>query len=132
MHPRFESYRSSKLGKAIEALARKPQRLIEYGLLSRLKMPAVIALSWDVEPLLRNLTNENRRDAKQYCGAVVGDVMRENGFEIINPRGSAQAGGVFTLGAVWGPADATHARAMRIAREGMKKYHETLKALAKS
>ena len=58
--------------------------------------------------------------------------MRENGYEIVNPRGSAQAGGVFTLGAVWGTADERHEEAMRIARAEMKKYAETMKALAKS
>ena len=66
MHPRFESYRNTELGKAIEALARKPERLTEYRLLSRLEMPGVIALSWDVEPLLRDLSEGDRRDAKQY------------------------------------------------------------------
>lgn len=132
MHPRFENYRSSKLGKAIETLARRPERLAEYRLLSRLQMPAVVALSWDMEPLLRHLSEAARRDAKQYCGAVVGDIMRENGYEIINSRGSAQAGGVFTLGAVWGSAIEAHERAMRIARKGMKRYHETFKTLAKS
>jgi hypothetical protein len=132
MHPRFESYRSTKLGKAIELLAHKPERLVEYRLLSRLGMPAVVALSWDVGPLLRGLSERDRRDAKQYCGAIVGDIMRENGYDIINPRGSAQAGGVFTLGAVWGNAGEAHDRAMQIAREGMKKYQQTFRALAKS
>jgi hypothetical protein len=132
MHPRFESYRNTELGKAIEALACTPERLTEYRLLSRLAMPAVIALSWDVEPLLRDLSEADRREAKQYCGAVVGDVMRANGYEIINPRGSAQAGGVFTLGAVWGTVDEAHEQAMRIARAGMEKYAETMRTLAKS
>jgi len=131
MHPRFESYRNSNLGKAIEALAHKSERLTEYRLLSRLAMPAVIVLSWDVGPLLRGLSEGDRRDAKQYCGAVVGDIMRENGYEIINPRGSAQAGGVFTLGAVWGPVNEVHERTMRIANEVMDEYSDTLKALAK-
>src|SRR4249920_1061677 len=98
VHSRFQSYRDTELGKAIEASARKPERLIEYRLLSGLQMPAVVALSWDVGPLLRNLTDADRREAKQFCGAVVGDIMRENGYGIINPRGSAQSGGVFTLG----------------------------------
>ncbi len=129
MHPRFEAFRLKKLGKAIEAIARRPERLTEYKLLSRLGMPAVIALSWDVEPLLQNLADGERRDAKQFCGAVVGDIMRDHGYEIMNPRGSAQAGGVFTFGAVW--ALAKNVKAMEIARRGFKKYAETYKALAK-
>ena len=132
MHPRFESYRNTKLGKAIEASARKPERLIEYRLLSRLGMPAVIALSWDVKPLLKGLSEAGLRDAKQFCGSVVGDIMRENGYDITNPRGSAQVGGVFTLGAVWGPIDDRHERGMQIARMGMQKYSEAFKTLAKS
>ena len=132
MHPRFESYRKTKLGKAIETSAHKPERLIEYRLLSRLQMPAVVALSWDVGSLLKDLTEADRREAKQFCGAVVGDIMRENGYGIINPRGSAQSGGVFTLGAVWGPVDEDHQRTMQIARRVMEQYKETFEALAKS
>ena len=129
MHPRFEAYRHTELGRAIEALAQKQERMTEYALLSRLEMPAVIALSWDVAPLLVGLSEGDRRDAKQYCGAIVGDIMREHGYEIANPRGSAQTGGVFTLGAVWAPAK--HVKAMEVARRGFKKYAETFKALAK-
>jgi hypothetical protein len=132
VHPRFESYRNTKLGKAIGVLAQKPERMTEYRLLSRLGMPAVVALSWDVKPLLKGLSEGERRDAKQYCGSVVGDIMREHGYEIINPRGSAQVGGVFTLGAVWAPTADIHERGMQIARAGMKKYHEAFKILAKS
>jgi len=94
-------------------------------------MPAVIASCSVVEPLLRGLSEGNRRDAKQYCGAIVGDIMRENGYEIVNPRGSAQAGGVFTLGAVWAKANSAHEQTMRIAGEIMEKYEGTLKELAK-
>ncbi len=132
MHSRFESYCKTELGKAIEALARKSERFIEYRLLSRLQMPAVMALSWDVEPLLKDLSEGDRREAKQFCGAVVGDIMRENGYGIINPRGSAQSGGVFTLGAVWGPVDEDHQRTMQIARKVMEQYKDTFEALAKS
>ena len=136
MHPRFEAYRSTRLGKVIAPLAYKPERIVEYALLSRLGMPAVIALSWDVEPLLRDLSEGERRDAKQFCGAIVGDIMREHGYEIASPRGSAQAGGVFTLGAVWRvPGEernvAKHARGMEIARRSFRKHAETYKALAK-
>lgn len=102
MHPTFESFRRSTLGTQIAEQAQQPQRLIEYALLSRLEMPSVIALSWDVAPLLAGLTEAERRTAKQFCGAIVGDIMRDNGYEIVNPRGSARPGGVFTVGAVWG------------------------------
>ena len=132
MHPRFDSYRETELAKAIVSLAYKPERLVEFVLLSRLKMPAIIALSWDVEPLLKKLSNEELRTAKQFCGAVVGDIMRENRYEIINPRGSAKAGGVFTLGAVWGSLETAHEHAMEIARQAMKEYEDTLRTLAKS
>jgi hypothetical protein len=131
MHPRFEAYRKDPLGKAIESLANKSQRPIEYVLLSRLNMPAVIALSWDVKPLLRNLSEAERREAKQFCGAVVGDIMRDRGYEIVNPRGSAQAGGVFTLGAVWGLADADTKGTIQVASDVMDEYKATLKELAK-
>jgi hypothetical protein len=131
MHPRFEAYRDTSLGKTIERLAHQPERVIEYALLSRLEMPAVIALSWDVAPLLRGLSEADRRDAKQFCGAIVGDVMREHGYEIVNPRGSAQAGGVFTYGAVWGLVGGDNRRTTQIAAQVMDEYKDTLKALAK-
>jgi hypothetical protein len=131
MHPRFEAYRGTSLGKTIERLAHQPERVVEYALLSRLDMPAVIALSWDVGPLLLGLSEPDRRDAKQFCGAIVGDVMREHGYEIVNPRGSAQAGGVFTYGAIWGVVSGDNKRTMRIAAEIADEYRETLKSLAK-
>ncbi len=131
MHARFEAYRHTVLGREIEALAQKPERMTEYALLSRLEMPAVIALSWDVAPLLIGLSEGDRREAKQYCGAIVGDIMREHGYEIANPRGSAQAGGVFTLGAVWAPVNESNNETMQIADDLMNEYAGTLKALAK-
>jgi hypothetical protein len=130
MHPRFDAYRTTERGRKIEALARQKDRLVEYVLLSRLGMPAVVALSWGMAPILRNLSDSDRREAKQYCGAIVGEIMREHGYEIINARGSAQAGGVFTLGAVWALVD--DSRTMKIAKEVMSKYRETFEALAKS
>jgi hypothetical protein len=128
MHARFEAYRATKLGKAIERLSSKSERLIEYVLLSKLKMPAVVALSWDVAPLLANLSEADRRDAKQFCGAVVGDIMRAHGYEIVNSRASAQAGGLFTYGAVWDLADK---QTMQIADEVAHEYKDTLRALAR-
>ena len=130
MHARFEAYRTTSRGRAIEAIARQKERLIEYRLLSKLRMPAVIALSWDLEPILRDLSDRDRRDAKQYCGAIVGEVMREQGYEIVNARGSAQIGGVFTLGAVWASSDDAHTA--KIAEEVMDRYRETFEPLAKS
>src|SRR3981189_2108203 len=130
MHARFEAYRTTELGREIEALARQNDRLVEYALLSRLGMPAVIALSWDMAPLLHRLSASDGRDANQYCVAIVGKIMREHGYEIVNARGSAQAGGVFTLGAVWGSSDNT--RTMKIAEKVMSEYRDTFEALAKT
>jgi hypothetical protein len=57
--------------------------------------------------------------------------MREHGYEIINPKGSAQAGGVFTLDAVWDPARADNKQTMQIASRAMTEYKGTLRTLAK-
>ena len=130
MHARFQAYRATDRGRAIESMVRGDDRWIEFRLLSKLEMPAVIALSWDVAPLLRDLSESEKREAKQYCGAIVGEIMREHGYEILNSRGSAQAGGVFTLGAVWAPGD--DARTMEIAKRVMRDYRETFETLAKS
>ena len=130
MHARFQAYRATDLGRSIESMARQKDRWIEFALLSKLGMPAVVALSWDIAPLLGDLAESEKRAAKQYCGAIVGEIMREHGYEIINPRGSAQAGGLFTLGAVWAPRD--DARTMKIAKKVISDYRETLEALAES
>lgn len=130
MHARFQSYRTTDLGRAIESIARQKDRGVEFALLSKLEMPAVIALSWDIAPLLRDLSDSEKREAKQFCGAIVGEIMREQGYEIINPRGSAQAGRVFTLGAVWAPSD--DARTIKAANKIMSDYSDTLEALARS
>jgi len=130
MHARFQTYRTTDRGRAIEAIARQKDRVVEFALLSKLGMPAVIALSWDIAPLFRDLSEAERREAKQFCGAVVGEIMREHGYEILNPRGSAQAGGVFTFGAVWAPSD--DARTMTVAKKVMTDYRETFETLAKS
>jgi hypothetical protein len=99
-------------------------------------MPSVIAVAWDIAPLLVGLTSAQRNEAKQFCGSAVGEVMRENGHQIINPRGSARASGVFTLGAVWGrEASRTAAKefekTMETAEEVMEQYRDTLAVLAK-
>lgn len=134
MNPRFEAYRATERGRLIEAIARKPEHAYGYELLSRLGIPAVVAISWDVAPILAGLPEPERRKAKQYCGAVVGDIMRERGYEIINPRGSARGSGVFTHGAVWGKADTSDdvfQKGMDIAEQAMKTYRNALAELAK-
>lgn len=132
MNPRFDTYRKTRLGKKIENLATQPYRRLEYGLLSRLGMPAVVALSWELAPLLAGLNEGDKRDAKQFAGAIVGDIMRDDGYEIVNPRGSAQAGGVFTLGAVWALSSDDDSETAKLASEIMDEYAETLTALAKA
>jgi hypothetical protein len=136
MHPRFEAYRKTELGQQIESIARREQHFYGYELLSWQKMPAVIAVARQIAPLLEGLTAAQRDEAKQFCGAAVGEVMREHGYEIVNPRGSARASGVFTLGAVWAhaatyAAPAEFAKTMHIAEELMGEYPDTLTALAK-
>ncbi len=134
MHPRFEAYRSQPIAKEIEAIARKPEHIYGYTLLSKLGVPAVVAISWDVAPLLRNLPSTAKDEAKQFCGALVGDIMRERGYDIVNPRGSARAGGVFTVGAVWGEkpkTDADFEEGLRIAERAMDTYRNALAELAK-
>lgn len=133
MHPRFEAYRTKPRGRIIEGIVRKPENLYGFKLLSKLGMPAVVAVSWEIAPILDDLAPKERDEAKQFCGAMVGEVMREHDYEIINSRGSARAGGVFTLGAVWGekPKDEALQEGLEIAERAMGTYRNALAELAK-
>ena len=134
MNTSFETYRETPYGRELEAIVRQPEHVYGYELLSRLGIPAVVAISWEVEPIIADLPDEERDRAKQFCGALVGEVMRERGYEIVNPQGSACLGGTFVSGAVWAKTDSpdeTFERGMKIAERAMKTYRRALTELAK-
>lgn len=100
MHNRFDQFRLTALGQQLEALIDSPQRYTEYAALSRADIPAVTAIVHDLQARFPEVDSD--QTARQFCGAMVGDVMRRHGHELLRPRGRVP-GGYFSYGAVWSP-----------------------------
>lgn len=100
MHSRFDAFREQALGRQLEALIDTPQRYVEYAALSRAEVPAVAAIVHDVRQLFPEV--EADASARQFCGAMVAEVMRRHHHEVLRPRGRVP-GGYFTYGVVWTP-----------------------------
>lgn len=100
MHNRFDQFRLTTLGRQLEALIDSPQRYTEYAALSRADIPAVSAIVHDLQARFPEVAND--QTARQFCGAMVGDVMRRHGHALLRPRGRVP-GGYFSYGAVWSP-----------------------------
>lgn len=98
MHNRFDLFRQTGLGRQLEALICAPQRYSEYAALSRAGLPAVTALVHELAQHFPEL--ETEQTARQFCGAMVGEVMRQHGHQLLRARGRVP-GGYFSYGAVW-------------------------------
>jgi hypothetical protein len=144
MNHSYRDFETSEIGQRLAAIIRRSDMLPAYRVLSRLRMPAIQAVAWDVKPVLAQIEDKKLHDfAKQYCGALVGDVMRENGFEIARDgkgreeRGAVPGAGVFTKAAIWAPVrgwgdeDPVYAKGMAAAERAIQKYRNTLTELAK-
>jgi len=100
MHSRFNELRKTALGQELESLLSSSKKYVEYAALSRAGLPAIAAAVHEIEeqfPVVRS-----DQAARQFCGAVVGEVMRDAGHEILRPRGRV-IGNLFTYGTVWTP-----------------------------
>ena len=100
MHSRFDEFRSTPLGRQLEALIDSDTRYPEYAALSRVGMPAVAALIHDLQTYFPEIADDQA--ARQFCGAAVAEVMRRHYHDIVRPRGRIP-GGYLTYGAVWTP-----------------------------
>ena len=101
MTSRWESFSSTDVGKRLTNAIQKPERAIEYRLLSRLGMAAVYAIIEDVKPIFDSLEQKEKRDeASQFCGWLVGQQMRSMGYSIADSRGRVR-GAPFKTGATW-------------------------------
>lgn len=106
MHSRYDRFRKSKLGTDLEKLIDTPERYIEYRVLSRLGIPAVAALVDDLKEKFPEV--EFDTFACQFCGSMVGEVMRRHRHTLVRDRVSVP-GKFFTRGAVWSANAATRA-----------------------
>lgn len=100
MHSRFDRFRATPLGQQLEALIDEPGRYLEYAALSRVGVAAVAAISDDVETMFPEVAADTT--ARQFCGALVADLMRRHGHEVVQARGRV-AGAIFSYGAVFSP-----------------------------
>lgn len=98
---RYRSFRNTPLGRRLVALAEDDARIPEYRAFSRVGMPAVTALVYELNRDFPDAGIDNF--AKQALGAFVGNVMRKHGHREV--RRGRVPGGFFSYGAVWSPED---------------------------
>ena len=98
MHNRFDQFRAGSLGQQLEQLIDTPQRYIEYCALSRVGLPAVSAIVDELQQKFPDI--EDDQSARQFCGAMVAEVMRRHQHQLLRARGRVP-GGYFSYGAVW-------------------------------
>lgn len=98
MHSRFDRFRATELGQQLERLIDSPDRYIEFAALSRAEVPAVSAIVHDLHKMFPEVQQD--QTAKQFCGAMVAEVMRRKHHGVLRPRGRV-LGDFFTYGVVW-------------------------------
>lgn len=98
MHSRFDRFRATPIGMQLEALIELPERYIEFAALSRVGMAAIAAVADELAEKFPEL--EADTTARQFCGAMVADVMRRHGHEVVQARGRVGQR-LFSYGAVF-------------------------------
>ncbi|UXU91860.1 DinB family protein [Burkholderia sp. S-53] len=98
MHSRFDRFRTTALGTQLEALIAQPERYPEFAALSRVGVAAIGAIQHEIA---RNFPEiEADTTARQFCGAMVAEVMRRHGHDVVQARGRL-GGTLFSYGAVF-------------------------------
>jgi hypothetical protein len=101
----FIQFEKTKLGQELSEIIRKPDRIPVYEYFVKLEMPSVLALVPYVRDIFRKLEEGELRTARQFCGVLVGDILKERGYVQKEKGVSARFGGeVFKTGTVWQPA----------------------------
>lgn len=100
MHSRFDRFRTTPIGQQLEAEISIPERYIEFAALSRVGVAAVAAIADEISEKFPEIAEDTT--ARQFCGAMVAEVMREKGHEVVQPRGRV-SGTMFSYGAVFSP-----------------------------
>lgn len=98
MHSRFDRFRTTALGAQLEALIAQPERYVEFAALSRVGVAAIGAIQHEIA--LKFPEIETDTTARQFCGAMVADVMRRHGHHVVQARGRL-GGTLFSYGAVF-------------------------------
>ncbi len=100
LHSRFDQFRKTPLGVQLEAVFADPLRYAEFAALARAKVASIVAISHELGEKFPELARDTT--ARQFCGAMVAEVMRSHGHEVVQTRGRAD-GHLFTYGAVFSP-----------------------------
>lgn len=100
LHSRFDQFRKTNLGIQLEAVCADRSRYAEFAALARARVPSIIAITHELSEKFPELADDTT--ARQFCGAMVAEVMRSLGHEVVQARGRAD-GRLFTYGAVFSP-----------------------------
>jgi hypothetical protein len=112
VHSRFDQFLGTELGRQLAALIDSHDRYIEFAALSRAGVAAIAAIVDDVKEKFPELATDIT--ARQFCGAMVAEVMRRNQHQVVRPRGRV-SGGIFAYGAVFTPRPVLLSFADRVA-----------------
>lgn len=77
MHSRFDRFRITALGAQLEALIAQPERYVEFAALSRVGVAAIGAIQHEIAHKFPEI--ETDTTARQFCGAMVAEIMRRHG-----------------------------------------------------
>ncbi|WP_267423925.1 hypothetical protein [Methylobacterium sp. GC_Met_2] len=117
------------------------EKIPQYELLSRLDIPAVQAVVWEIEPLIEAFEPATRNHAIQSTGALIGDLLTARGFRVARDakgekrRGRVRKARFVKSGTIWElPAEPNDAHATKVAaimEDIIDRYRNTLSELAK-
>jgi hypothetical protein len=141
MNPSHAAFFERPEAKALKEALTRPEIVPQYELLSRLEMPAVQAVVWDIEPIIEKFDDATRNYAIQSSGALIGDLLAARGFRIArDKRGEKKRGRVrkarfVKSGTVWElPSEVGSRHREKVAaimEDIMVRYRSTLAELAK-
>lgn len=127
MHSRFDQFQKTGLGRQLTALFDSPYRYAEFAALARAGVASIAAICLEVERKFPEAAAN--ATARQFCGAMVAEVMRSRGHEILQARGRVRST-VFSYGAVFSPEPVTLSYAAMISKlsampDAMRRYLDT-------
>lgn len=141
MRPNHASFFERPEGMPLRDIIANPQMLPQYELLSRIELPPVQAIVWELDPLLASLDPATRSFAAQSTGALIGQILGERGYQVArDPKGKPRRGRIrksryIRTGTIFEKAsprrEAKPEDVRRILDELMVTYRSTLEALAK-
>ena len=128
-------------GPLFRQVIERPELLAQYELLSRIELPAVQAVVWDLEPLIETLDARSRIYATQSSGALIGELLSSRGYRVLRDsngekkRGRVRQSKFIKTGTIFekvpDPASSRDEKVRLILDDLFVRYRETLEALAK-